>query len=281
MIAEHLMMTEVANEYDIETVMLDLHPYIDREPCLVLAGSSIRAAHKMIRSGHETVYVCEKVDVVGTVKRRDILPGMLEIALHEKDEQLIKGNRKRKIRQRPQSESSMTPLSELSFQSFTNKDPNADSNHHITMFEPRFYELLYDFIFHKKEHKYLDAQRKGAYGGRISEESSMMKSIYHDVEGTHLERRRSSRLSMKSQDSNSPSLKGGKDVANDHDSDDNDENAEKRGSWFSRLSMIRDKVNKNSDNNNDDLGNNDNEKGELDSGDKLPANITAFDDDAL
>ena len=45
--------------------------------------------------------------------------------------------------------------------------------------------------------------------------------------------------------------------------------------------MIRDKVNKNSDNNNDDLGNNDNEKGELDSGDKLPANITAFDDDAL
>ena len=182
MIAEHIMMTEIANEYDIEKEMLDLHPYIDREPCLVLAGSSIRAAHKMIRSGQETVYVCEKVDVVGTVKRRDILPGMLEIALHEKDEQLAKGIKKRKIhRHRPKTASGADNTSvtgeristgdrndegSITSLSFLNVDPDADSHHEIVMFEPRFYQLLYDFIFRRSKHKLLEVERKEAYGGR-------------------------------------------------------------------------------------------------------------------
>ena len=172
MIAEHIMMTEIANEYEIEKEMLDLHPYIDREPCLVLAGSSIRAAHKMIRSGQETVYVCEKVDVVGTVKRRDILPGMLEIALHDKDELLAKGITKRKIhRHKPSNVSGDKSFfgdetSTANHVSFMNTDPDADSHHEISMFEPRFYQLFYDFLFRRGKHKLQEAERKTAYGGR-------------------------------------------------------------------------------------------------------------------
>jgi chloride channel 7 len=71
----------------VSSVVIDLRPYIDREPAIVLATSSVRKAHSFIREGERAVLVAspKSVNIIGVVRRHDIMPGSLEATLHAKE----------------------------------------------------------------------------------------------------------------------------------------------------------------------------------------------------
>lgn len=71
-----------------KSVVIDLRPYIDREPAIVLATSSVRKAHSFIREGERVVLVAspKSVNIIGVVRRHDIMPGSLEATLHVKEQ---------------------------------------------------------------------------------------------------------------------------------------------------------------------------------------------------
>mmetsp|Transcript_1356 Transcript_1356/g.2638 ORF Transcript_1356/g.2638 Transcript_1356/m.2638 type:complete len:949 (+) Transcript_1356:100-2946(+) len=89
---ESKLLREVAASFDITTAMLDLRPYIDREPAIVLNNSSMRKAHAHIRNGERNVLVAEpsSVNIIGVIKRHDIMPGTLGALLKAKKKYMAK-----------------------------------------------------------------------------------------------------------------------------------------------------------------------------------------------
>jgi chloride channel 7 len=162
---------------------MDLRPYIDREPPIVLASSSMRKAHSHIRNGERNVLIAapNSVRIIGVVKRHDIMPGFLEATLHAKnafysreramsadniDDPGPHPNMMKLQKQMEDEGEGEAPWEDARMEEY---DPQADlSNCEVTNksvsshgkkpkalsllpFEPRFYELLAHYLEHGEE----------------------------------------------------------------------------------------------------------------------------------
>ena len=157
------MMLESGGEKE---TCIDLRPYIDKEPPIVLASSSMRKAHAHIRNGERNVLIAhpDSVKIMGVVKRHDIMPGFLEATLHAKNEFYSKERAMSAAgnnidpgahtimlsRQKSEGDTQIeeyNPTADLSISEVTNKSV-AKTTKHLSLlpFEPRFYELLSHYI---------------------------------------------------------------------------------------------------------------------------------------
>jgi chloride channel 7 len=89
---ESNLIAEVSKTHDLRTSLLDLRPYIDREPAIVLNNSSMRKAHAHIRNGERNILVAasSSVNIIGVIKRHDIMPGTLGALLKAKKRHMQK-----------------------------------------------------------------------------------------------------------------------------------------------------------------------------------------------
>jgi H+/Cl- antiporter ClcA len=191
--AEFELGAAIAAEYDINISVIDLRPYVDTEPAIVLSTSSMRKAHNHIRNGERHVLVAapQSIRIVGTVRRHDILPGCLDATL------VVKGEHQRMEHERELAEMGIAVSPHMHDELFNDvqneerhmsvtsetmaelgkdvveikeQEPTqtrdrsgsrarrrsatlVDATIHVNMdpFEPRFYELL---------HEYIDARRR-------------------------------------------------------------------------------------------------------------------------
>jgi hypothetical protein len=83
-------------------LVLDLRPYIDREPAVVLSSGSLRKAHDYLRAGEYSVLVArpESVQIVGVISRHDLMPAVMAATLKQKNRQLKSERKERKERTR-------------------------------------------------------------------------------------------------------------------------------------------------------------------------------------
>ena len=104
--------------------------------------------------------------------------------MHEKEERLIQSRRRKRNRFKSvqiepvkTEDSNIIKLNNRGDSGFVSSvslfstesgdiDPDADSTYEISIFEPRFFELLYDYIFHRHKHHEHEMMRKKVYGGR-------------------------------------------------------------------------------------------------------------------
>ena len=95
------LIAEISEAYDIKTSLVDLRPYIDREPAIVLNNSSMRKAHAHIRNGERNVLVAapSSVNIIGVIKRHDIMPGTLDALLKAKKKYLKKTEQRKTMSQ--------------------------------------------------------------------------------------------------------------------------------------------------------------------------------------
>ena len=159
---------------DADRTCMDLRPYIDREPPIVLANSSMRKAHAHIRNGERNVLIAApgSVRIVGVVKRHDIMPGFLEATLHAKNDfysreramsagnledpgphpSLVQIKEEEGKHQNSSRLEEYDPHADLSISEVTNKSvPLKKSALSLLPFEPRFYELLTHYLEHGEE----------------------------------------------------------------------------------------------------------------------------------
>ena len=176
---ESNLLKEVSSVFDFETALLDLRPYIDREPAIVLNNSSMRKAHAHIRNGERNVLVAapSSINIIGVVKRHDLMPGTLGALLKAKKKHLANTKdfrsgsfdakslnigptipedetstaemnnefnglelvNMREKRARLTSGSAMNKITAFDYESFS-----------LSPFEPRFYDLLQGYIHERK-----------------------------------------------------------------------------------------------------------------------------------
>lgn len=123
---EMKLISELSDNHDLETSMVDLRPYIDREPAIVLNSSSMRKAHAHFRNGERNVLVAapSSVNIIGVVKRHDIMPGTLGALLKAKKKYIEKTEqraRRRAAEAEAHSESRIEEVTE-------NDDEKAEKN---------------------------------------------------------------------------------------------------------------------------------------------------------
>jgi len=173
--AENKVASKLVMENGAEKTCIDLRPYIDKEPPIVLASSSMRKAHAHIRNGERNVLIAQpdSVRIIGVVKRHDIMPGFLEATLHAKNEfynreramsaqnlhlEQESGVQEQEKQPRDGDDKWMEeydPSADLSISEVTNRSVSATSQTHPSLmpFEPRFYELLSHYLANGQERK--------------------------------------------------------------------------------------------------------------------------------
>lgn len=196
---ERQLRRDIEEQYDTGKVIVDLRPYVEREPAIVLSSSSMQKAHSHIRNGERTVLVASpaSVNVIGIIKRHHLMPGFLEATLHAK--------RKQQVRERAASAAEYADYASASNQeegvangrtsayeedeangtaaesrvvpmpspdsigaefdtslSNADMDSHVSENHDISLnqFEPRFYDLLIHYLKHPEERRRLRGREK-------------------------------------------------------------------------------------------------------------------------
>jgi len=137
-------------------MIVDLRPYVDCDPAIVLSTGSMRKAHAHIRNGERTVLVANptSVHIIGAVKRQDIMPGFLEATLHAKKKAYAR-ERSKSAAERGSEENDDDDEDGGDY--LEKYDPekasravvdSSDEAYILNPFEPRFYELLYHWLEH-------------------------------------------------------------------------------------------------------------------------------------
>jgi hypothetical protein len=169
--AEISLRNAVESDYDIDTCVIDLRPYVDSEPAIVLSSSSMRKAHAHIRNGERNVLVAapNSVKIIGVVKRHDIMPGALDAtllvkrrqqkkemrALYGTDEEVKTAHAAMVVANANGGGNGDVEMSNLesggSDQGLSNTEAAAKmqaefDNIKLDPFEPRFYTLLGEYI---------------------------------------------------------------------------------------------------------------------------------------
>ena len=181
------LFNKISKSHNMKSCVLDLRPYIDREPAIVLNNSSMRKAHAHIRNGERNVLVAapSSVNIIGVIKRHDIMPGTLAALLKAKG-MYIKDSERRKSFQ---FESTIMENVDESLPEGTSnglemtvydKVDSADDMHSSTVnhrvcttdkitfdeilglspFEPRFYDLLRGYLHERNTSGISDRKSK-------------------------------------------------------------------------------------------------------------------------
>lgn len=159
---EKMIADRMAKESYLDMI-IDLRPYVDCDPAIVLSTGSMRKAHAHIRNGERTVLVANpsSVHIIGAVKRQDIMPGFLEATLHAKKKAYARERSKSAaekggdngLNDDHDEDEDSDYLEQYDPEKATaaaaQKDEVVDSSqeqYNLNPFEPRFYELLYHWL---------------------------------------------------------------------------------------------------------------------------------------
>lgn len=154
----------------LDKICLDLRPYVDREPPIVLKSGSLRKAHEHIRNGEKNVLIAapDTVKIMGVVKRHDLMPGFLEATLESRNEfysreRAMSAENLEHPGTHPSQENRLEeydPDADLSISDVTNKSATKAKALSLLPFEPRFYELLKYYWDHSNERQEIKNAKK-------------------------------------------------------------------------------------------------------------------------
>jgi H+/Cl- antiporter ClcA len=183
---ERQLRRDIEAQHDTKSIIIDLRPYVEREPAIVLSSSSMQKAHSHIRNGERTVLVASpaSVNIVGIVKRHHLMPGFLEATLHAKKRQQARERAASAAQyattqeqpegspqgaqmgavvdpesgamvSRQQSEEEYYFSEDFNFEGGDEHDVGRENSHDISLnqFEPRFYNLLMHYLTHPEERR--------------------------------------------------------------------------------------------------------------------------------
>jgi H+/Cl- antiporter ClcA len=124
-------------------LVLDLRPYIDREPAVVLSSGSLRKAHDYLRAGEYSVLVArpESVQIVGVISRHDLMPAVMAATLQQKKRQLKterKERRRMKLLVNLSSRDATSPTKRGHISPIATRSPTSRS--HIRPISPTIHE---------------------------------------------------------------------------------------------------------------------------------------------
>jgi hypothetical protein len=162
---ETSMRLQLRKRSDLKDLVVDLRPYIDREPALVMGNASLRHVHAHLRKGEYSVLVAEpsSIKITGMISRFDLMPNVLRATLDAKNIHTIKEyeKKKREFEYADTSEIDGTTkeniVAEIAREKekieteLENSRPIAEMDDFDTIhpFEPRFYDLMYEYFEHR------------------------------------------------------------------------------------------------------------------------------------